>query len=45
MYNVNYAELMENINNHQLDTLRKNRTYYGFIVGYNNINKFTPTDI
>jgi hypothetical protein len=40
--NTNYANLMTTINNYTLDTLRKSRQYYGFIIGKNNINSFVP---
>lgn len=45
LYNSNYSTLLSQINNYQLDTLRKSRNYYGFIIGLNNITKFIPTDI
>lgn len=42
---VNYGTLMSQVNNYSLDNLRKTRQYYGFIVGINNINTFTPLDV
>jgi len=41
----NYGALMGQVNNYTLDNLRKTRQYYGFIVGINNINTFTPLDV
>jgi len=42
---TNYALLIDSISNHSLDNIRKERTYYGFIIGLNNITTFIPTDI
>ena len=43
--NTSYSVLLDQINNYYLDTLRKEISYYGFIIGINNITKFTPLDI
>jgi len=45
IHDVSYSTLLSRINNYQLDTLRKTRNYYGFVIGLNNIVKFIPTDI
>ena len=42
---TNYALLVDKISDYSLDNIRKERTYYGFIIGINNITTFTPTDI
>lgn len=43
--NVNYSILIDSLYNYTLDNVRKNRSYYGFIIGSNNITKFVPLDI
>ena len=45
LYDSSYSGLLSKINNYQLDTLRKSRNYYGFIIGLNNITSFLPTDL
>ena len=42
---TNYSLLVDKISNYSLDNIRKERQYYGFIIGVNNITTFTPTDI
>jgi hypothetical protein len=42
--NTSYSTLISNINNFQLDTVKAGRTYFGFIIGLNNISTFIPTD-
>jgi hypothetical protein len=42
---TNYSLLIDKVTNYSLDSIRQERTYYGFIIGMNNITTFTPTDI
>jgi hypothetical protein len=42
--NSSYSTLISNINNFQLDNLKSSRSYFGFIIGLNNISTFIPTD-
>lgn len=43
--NTNYSTLIDSLYNYTLDNIRKARSYYGFIIGVNNITKFVPLDI
>jgi len=45
LHNSSYGSLLNVVNNYTLDVERKTRQYYGFIIGINNINKFTPLDV
>jgi hypothetical protein len=42
---TSYSLLIDKLSNYSLDNIRKERQYYGFIIGVNNINLFTPIDI
>lgn len=42
---TNYSLLVDKVSNYSLDNIRKERTYYGFIIGINNITSFVPTDL
>ncbi len=40
-----YSTLISKTNNYQLDLVKQERSYVGFIMGLNNISKFIPTDV
>lgn len=44
-YDQSYSTLLSNLKNFQLDVVKKNRDYIGFLIGLNNISKFITTDL
>lgn len=43
--NASYSTLLSQMTNYQLDLVKREREYVGFILGLNNISKFEATDI
>jgi hypothetical protein len=45
LQDTSYSLLSERVNNYTLDNIRKERQYYGFILGVNNITEYKPLDM